>query len=53
MLQGNIEIKGSTSYIALSPDSYCIAIVTGTELHYINALNGKTDQIIENICQGK
>ena len=52
MLSVNIEDKGP-SLIAISPDSYSVAVVINFKLLFYNGLNGECDQIIENDYIGK
>ena len=49
LLSGTLSIK-APSVVALSPDSYTIAVTAGSQLSFINALNGDCDQVIDNIC---
>ncbi len=41
------------SLIALSPDSYSIAVAVNDQIHFFNALTGQSDEVIENVCNGK
>ena len=41
------------SLIAISPDSYTVAVVISNKLYFYDALNGQCDQTIENISNGK
>ena len=52
IVTGNLKDEGH-SLIALSPDSYTVAVVTSTKLIFFNALTAKCDEVIENICNGK
>lgn len=52
LLTGSLKEQGP-SMIALSPDSFTIAVVTNKTLSFINTLTGKCDEVIENICNEK
>lgn len=43
-----IEEKGP-SLIAISPDSYSVAVTVNTHLMFYDGLTGNCDQVIENI----
>lgn len=45
---GNLEVKGP-SLIAISPDSFSVAIVINNQLRFYDALNYNCDQIIDNV----
>ena len=49
LFTGNLNKKGA-SHVAISQDSYTLAVTVGDQLHLINALNGQTDQVIDNVC---
>ena len=49
LFTGNLNKKGA-SHVAISQDSYTLAVTVGDQLHMINALNGQTDQVIDNVC---
>lgn len=43
-----LEEKGP-SLIAISPDSYSVAVTVNTKLFFFNGLTGECDQIIDNV----
>ena len=51
LLTGNIKEEGS-SLIALSPDSYTIAIASNKTLSFFSAITAKCEEFIENVCNG-
>lgn len=49
LVTGRLDEKGS-SLIALSPDSYTVAVVTNKNLRFYNASTAECQEVIENIC---
>ena len=47
-----MDIAGP-SLIAISPDSYSIAVSVNNHLMFFDGLTGKQDELVENICNGK
>ena len=52
LLTGRLDIAGQ-SLIALSPDSYSIAVSVNNQLIFFDGLTGDKDESIENICTGR
>lgn len=52
LLTGHLKEQGP-SMVALSPDSYTIAVVTNKTLRFFNALTAECDEVIENVCNEK
>ena len=51
LLTGSLEDKGP-SILALSPDSFTIAVASLNQLSFYDGLTGECDQSIENFCNG-
>lgn len=51
IITGQLDTIGH-SLIALSPDSYSIAVSIENKLCFYNTLNAKCDISIENVCVG-
>ncbi|CAF0719924.1 unnamed protein product [Brachionus calyciflorus] len=48
LLTISVDEKGP-SLIAISPDSYSVAVTVNNKLYFYNGLNGECDQVIDNI----
>lgn len=49
LLTGKLNTTGP-SLIALSPDSYSVAVSVGDKIYFFDGLTAKCDEIIENAC---
>ena len=52
LLTGNLEENGPY-LVALSPDAFTLAVASNCNLNFYDALTGKCDQVVENMCNGK
>jgi hypothetical protein len=52
LLTGNLEENGPY-LVALSPDAFTLAVACNFNLNFYDALTGKCDQVVENMCNGK